>query len=194
VPSFSPLHAWKVRARSRAGRPLLRWSMQTPVITRAAPRYRKACCERVSMWDSGRKEDERCACQGGLGVGPVSVSACVQILFKETDVDDVAASMEGTVFRWILFFLGAGARRGGASAENLRRFCESSSLSAVSSGGRGTGALGRLRDRASMANRSSSVISWHVPIAINCERRGGAATFCHLIDALFTWQLKDEGQ
>jgi hypothetical protein len=89
------------------------------------------------------------------------MSVHVQVLFKlnYTNLEDAAVWTDGTAFRCVVCFFLAGARRGGASAENLRRLSELSSLSAASSWGRGKGAFGRLSERASIANRSSSVIS-----------------------------------
>jgi hypothetical protein len=83
------------------------------------------------------------------------------------DLVDPSVLMEGTVFDCVFCCFLAGVWQGGTLAENLRHLCESSSSSAVSSCEKGTGALGRLSDRISMAKWSASVISWHVSIAIN---------------------------
>lgn len=114
----------------------------------------------------------------------MNVSACLEMSFKETDIDG------GNKFRArLLLFLSRGTAGWHIVGELASLVWIVFSFSSVVVWER---AVGRLSDRTSMAKRSSSVISKHVSIVINCESRGGGGTFCHLVDALLTWQLKDE--
>ena len=71
----------------------------------------------------------------------MSKSAQSKTASDGTDVKDVAVSTVGTPFDCASGCFFARARRGGVSAQNLPRLCESSSLSQTLFSGRGGGAM-----------------------------------------------------